>query len=320
MYLLRKGRLICGGTADGNLLFIDPNSMNVLSKAEAHPGSIADMDIQDNYVLTCGYTKRQTGFLFDALIKVFDLRTRKALAPLSFRTSVKVRFHPKLKNTAIIFSISGQFSIVDIGNLEDVKIRQSSSTSQITSLDLAPSGFAMAVGNLDGSVHLWTGEDGMFTDHSQPVEWVDDLPAKSLTMSVDSRLPLNSVAIPYYDELLLSSWPSNMVFDVGLPPPMQGLNGQLDSHGPAQMTAYRPQKNTFRNQRRTATFSEQDQLDIPQFKSEQKKQVLFGNTSPKRESKQLANTRAFDDNRPPKPYRRVEIKYSKFGIEDFDFG
>jgi PAB-dependent poly(A)-specific ribonuclease subunit 2 len=55
---LRKGRVICGATINGNIAIIDPRvSLSPQSGVTAaHTGAIEDIDTQDNSVLTCGWT------------------------------------------------------------------------------------------------------------------------------------------------------------------------------------------------------------------------------------------------------------------------
>jgi len=57
---LRKGRVICGATINGNIAIIDPRvSLSPQNGVNgAHTGGIEDIDTQDNSVLTCGWTFR----------------------------------------------------------------------------------------------------------------------------------------------------------------------------------------------------------------------------------------------------------------------
>jgi PAB-dependent poly(A)-specific ribonuclease subunit 2 len=62
--------------------------------------------------------------------------------------------------------------------------------------------------------------------------------------------------------------------------------------------------------------------DTPKFRSEQQKELYFG----KRKGSMAVALDQDDTDVDlasgivPKYYKRVEIKYSKFGVEDFDFG
>lgn len=84
-------------------------------------------------------------------------------------------------------------------------------------------------------------------------------------------------------------------------------------------------------------------MDVPQFRSEKEREatakrkargesepvsflhLAYSSAQTKHVMMQLAGhfteeTQADKQQQMPKHYRRVEIKYSKFGVEDFDFG
>jgi PAB-dependent poly(A)-specific ribonuclease subunit 2 len=57
---LRRGRVVCGATMNGNIAIIDPRiGLGAQNKVEgAHTGGIEDIDTQDNTILSCGWTFR----------------------------------------------------------------------------------------------------------------------------------------------------------------------------------------------------------------------------------------------------------------------
>ena len=132
--------------------------------------------------------------------------------------------------------------------------------------------------------------------------------------------------MPYYREALLSVWPLHMVFNVGAPPAKLDP-ALLASLKRAEIGGYAP------NPRKTRRYQIEDtrvtqnahgSLSAPKFLSEKARRASSEEEPQRRMSDILdaLNDLAFDDNSKrdiPVMYRNVEIKYSKFGVDDFDF-
>jgi PAB-dependent poly(A)-specific ribonuclease subunit 2 len=132
--------------------------------------------------------------------------------------------------------------------------------------------------------------------------------------------------MPYYRDLLLSSWPSHMISEVGAPPP------RIDPQILSAMTATewggyaRNTRTTRRNQvENTRTVDKSTtSLQAPKFLSEKARESAGTPSNERRISDaadalgavELSGLKA----EVPVMYRNVEIKYSKFGVDDFDFG
>ena len=141
----------------------------------------------------------------------------------------------------------------------------------------------------------------------------------------------NTIGMPYYREQLLSSWPNHMVFDVGAPAAKidphilstfkAGEWGHWGGFGRTPRTVRRNQvENTRIAEKAAAT------LQAPKFLSEKARESA-NDVEPAMERRisdvanalgaaELADLKA----EVPGIYRNVEIKYSKFGVDDFDFG
>lgn len=134
--------------------------------------------------------------------------------------------------------------------------------------------------------------------------------------------------MPYYRETLLSAWPNHMIFEVGAPSSkidpliLARLNrAEIGGFAPNPRRTRRYQ---VENQREADGKS--DALAVPKFLSEWAKEEAksAAEGGQRRISDALD---AFDgstvDNllkrEVPVMYRNVEIKYSKFGVDDFDF-
>jgi PAB-dependent poly(A)-specific ribonuclease subunit 2 len=131
--------------------------------------------------------------------------------------------------------------------------------------------------------------------------------------------------MPYYREQLLSAWPSHMIVEVGAPP------SEIDPQYLATLKATewggygRNRRNKRRNQvdnTRTADKAPTS-LQAPKFLSEKARESA-NDTSTEKKTSELADALGATELQSmqadvPIMYRNVEIRYSKFGVDDFDF-
>ncbi|RPA72773.1 PAB-dependent poly(A)-specific ribonuclease-like protein subunit pan2 [Ascobolus immersus RN42] len=316
LVMKRAQRFICCGTDKGSVSLLDMSSLQCIKKLPAHLGPIADIDTQNNVLLTCGYSPRphNLGHL-DPLVQVFDLRTYRPLPPIPFHSGAKfVRMHPKMANTAIVIAQSGQFHMVDIANPAAATLFHAQlSYLGVNAIDLAPSGDALALADAESTVQVWGNPEKIrFSEFAAPVEW-QDIPAPHPTIDInDMNTPLNTIGMPYYRETLLSAWPSHMVFNVGRPP----AKIDPDILSTIKPGGYVPFPKRTRRYQIDASGGN-NKLTAPQFLSEKKKNEQRASGDFDAEFSEDRSTRRLFDI--PKMYRKLEIKYSKFGVDDFDF-
>jgi PAB-dependent poly(A)-specific ribonuclease subunit 2 len=191
---------------------------------------------------------------------------------------------------------------------------------------MAPSGEAVALADSNFQLHLWGSPTKVrFPEYSNPTEFADQ-PVPPPPMDWNLETPLNTVGMPYYKESLLSAWPSHMVFETGAPPP------KIDSAILSTMTRtdvgfFAKNPNTKRrNQAEVSRRSDRasDQLTPPKFLSEKTRSSQSPgdlNTKSAETMEALTDLHLDDVTRTDVPamYGNVEIKYSKFGVDDFDF-
>ncbi|KAA8565576.1 hypothetical protein EYC84_009428 [Monilinia fructicola] len=219
--IMKRSRYICAATPSGSVHILDCINFNVVKVWQAHTALINDMDAQSDYIVTCGYSlPHQGSYRLDTFVMVLDIRTLTTLAPIPFPPGAAfVRMHPRMLTTSYIVSQQGQIHIVDLINPNSSNVRQANVLSLLRSLEIACSGEAIALSDMENSVHIWgsPGKIRFAADYNNPVEFADS-DEKPIRTDWADDTPLSTIGMPYYRENLLSAWPSHMIFEVGAPP------------------------------------------------------------------------------------------------------
>ncbi|TKA82829.1 hypothetical protein B0A55_01049 [Friedmanniomyces simplex] len=326
----RSAQYICASAHDGSIHLLDPNTLAVVQTWQAYAGTVNDMDARGDYLLTCGWAQQQYGGLgLERLVRVYDLKQLKPAAPISFQQGAAfVRMHPKLSSTCIVLSEWGAINSIDVQN-QDVPVMRFAPMfdAQVTGLDILPSGKGFVMSDSHCQVVLWGSQSKVrFTEYSKTTEFPDpQMQSKHLDWAAD--LPLNLIGMPYYREALLSGWPNSLAHEIGAPPPKlePALIAKLRKTEPGLVGA-NPRK-TRRNQAEDTRASRQthEPLAAPKFLSEKPRGEHGDHDSKRRLSEDIGKTlNALTVNGGSQAdmlayYRPVEIKYSKFGVDDFDF-
>lgn len=132
--------------------------------------------------------------------------------------------------------------------------------------------------------------------------------------------------MPYYREQLLSVWPGHQVYEVGKPPPKIDP-AILAALTPMEFGAYAPNpRKTRRNQIENTRAVDMvgSSLIAPKFLSEKARDSEGEQSKGRRISdavEALADAAISGSTKADVPvmYRNVEIKYSRYGVYDFDF-
>ncbi|KAF2874290.1 ubiquitin carboxyl-terminal hydrolase-domain-containing protein [Massariosphaeria phaeospora] len=327
----RAGQYLCVATSTGGIHMLDSSSLSVVKIFEGHTGSISDMDAKGDFLATCGWSPRQQfAFMLDPFTNVFSLKTLKQLPPIPFHTGAAfVRMHPRMSTTSIIASQNGQLQVIDLMNPDSANLRQINLyDSYLTGFEMAPSGEAFALTDSNCHIHLWGSPAKVhFPEYSNPTEFAS--PAASLpTMDFSLDVPLSTIGMPFYTEQLFSGWPSHMVFRVGAPPPKIDpaiLNNMTSTRTDIGFYAKNP-RTKRRYQIEDTRLSDRafDSLSAPKFLSEKARaaQSLSDTDLKAAETMETLTDMHLDDvtkKDVPAMYGNVEIKYSKFGVNDFDF-
>ncbi|PHH66549.1 hypothetical protein CDD81_7024 [Ophiocordyceps australis] len=328
--IIKSGRYICAATRTGSVHLLDPVSLSRIRSWNAHSALINDMDTQHDFIVTCGYSLRQgQTYMLDPFLNVFDIKKMTSMPPIPFPAGAAyVRMHPRMQTTSIVVSQVGQMHVIDLMNPNTSNVRQANVLTYLSMFEIAPSGEAIALTDPECFIHLWGSPTKLhFVDLATPLEFATAVePRHSIEWLADT--PLNTIGLPYYRDTLLSAWP-DLVCDVGAPPPrmdapfLSGLKAaEFGLYGRNSRGLRRNQAEDTRNGGKMAVSG----LKAPKFLSEKARELA------KDESKNLEE-RTDDLASPtvdvdlvskrsevPVMYRNVEIKYSKFGVDDFDFG
>ncbi|KAI4168471.1 MAG: hypothetical protein LQ343_006358 [Gyalolechia ehrenbergii] len=329
-YMLMKFcRYICAATNSGAINFLDPDTLDVIKSWQAYSSKVSDMDAQNNYLVTCGWSSRPYGGAFlESFAKVYDLRKLEQLPPIPFHGGAAyVQLHPKLSTTSILSSATGQVQVVDLMNPNTSNLHQVILGNYMSHLVLAPSGAAWAIADNDGVVQIWglSRSKLRYTESAAPVEFADEeFPPPSL--GIESELPLSTVGMPYYREKLLSVWSEDPVYELGfLPPKIDADVLKTMSPSGIGFRAHNPKK-TFRNQMDRLSIIDPNGIALaaPKFLSEKSHEA----NGEMEKERRISDAEAFVNPglvgsvkaEVPAMYRLMEIKYSRYGVDDFDFG
>ncbi|XP_070565894.1 PAN2-PAN3 deadenylation complex catalytic subunit PAN2-like [Ptychodera flava] len=302
-------RLICCGDTSGKITLRDPDTLKSEHVLEAHAGTLSDFDVHGNHLVTCGFSHRLGNLAIDRFLKVYDMRTMRALPPLQLPIEpLFLRYVPTYTSRLAVVTQHGQFQLLDPcglvtpGNmlLDQVNILG----EIILAFDVSSTCQALAFGEAGGYVHLWTDrEDAHYNAFSNETELAD--PVEHLRpIHIDDELtPLSTIPMPFCDGPLLSDWPESNCFAVHRRPP------QIDpeiirSMNMVQFIGYAP--NPGNKRRNQVAYRE------------------VSSSGKGKSGKTVPQSPIGRDVDPfmcivPKKYRKVEIKYSKLGVDDFDF-
>ncbi|KZP32520.1 PAB-dependent poly-A-specific ribonuclease subunit PAN2 [Athelia psychrophila] len=318
---------LLSGSSDGILRVHDERTGTRREHGEssviAHHSGIQGLQYSGNFVFTIGWGLRQGRPFPDPLVKVYDVRTMRALQPIPFSEGpAYINLLPRRSSSLIITSNQGLVNIVDVTNpTNGSEFYQLETPSFISSVAVSPTGLYMGFGDVDGGVHLMTAGSEDEPDYvptfngfeGQPIDWADT-PEALPDITWTEKMSLSTIGLPYYDQSLLSSWtplfvPSNMTF----PPPAKIPPQVLSTMKMNDNVAYAALPKELKGRRNMVISGKQGKNG--RFRSGKKMQEVtlsrFDNEP---------ETPTFEASEIPRLFRKVEIEYSKFGVEDFDFG
>ncbi|XP_041365358.1 PAN2-PAN3 deadenylation complex catalytic subunit Pan2-like isoform X2 [Gigantopelta aegis] len=304
----QSARFICAGDTSGKVKLYDPNTMKAEHVLDAHSGTLSDFDVHEHLLVTCGFSNRMGNLTADRFLMVYDMRVMRAVAPMQVHVDpMFIRFVPDYSNKLAIVSQTGHFQLVEAIAMPPPMVFYQVNTNgtAITGFDMSPSCQSMMFGDNHGMLHEFTlGDNCCFNMYPEPTEFPDPVQPLPPIHIDDEMTPYSVIPMIYpTNGHLMSDWPVGMckreyrkpkpidpqllqsmkVYqNVGyVPNPGKGLRNQI---------AYRLPKEGQPSQTRKPSVPES-----PLGRGEDPFQSI------------------------PKKYQKVEMKYSKLGLEDFDF-
>ncbi|KAF9234026.1 ubiquitin carboxyl-terminal hydrolase-domain-containing protein [Melanogaster broomeanus] len=313
---------LLSASADGYVRAHDPRTgvrgENSDGSVHAHSSGVQDLQATGNFFFTIGWSLRRGHEFPDPLVKVYDLRNMRPLPPIPFSDGPAfIDLLPKHSSSLVVTSAQGLVNVVDVSDFSKASgFYQLETTSYVTSTAVSSNGSYLAFGDAVGAIHLLTAADESSEPffngfEGQPIEWAD-VPEPLPEMNWTDSTPLNSIGMPHYNNLLLSSWTPRFLspFATAYPSPAKIPPQILSTMKINDNVAYAPLPKELRGWRNRVVVSNT------------RDQGRFRSGKGRREDDVELDHLTLGDNidEVPRIYRKVEIEYSKFGVEDFDFG
>ncbi|EJU05749.1 hypothetical protein DACRYDRAFT_46547 [Dacryopinax primogenitus] len=300
-----SGLLVTGAT-DGYLRTYDVRHPrgHVYSSADvkAHNGAVHCLETSGNFTFSVGLNMRQGRPYPEPLVKLYDLRNLRPLSPIPFSAPAFLNVNPNRPTMLFVTSSTGLIHNVDIGNPNDSgEFYQLDIASYLTASAISSNGTYVGFGDAEGLVHLIT---STANDERVPFNGPNGVPGEAPDATEplpeihwDNSTPLNMVGMPYYNTPLLSRLTTTFApeFESFYPPPKIPVQ-VLSSMKIVDFVGWASLPRDLRGRRNVV--AKKDDIKQGKFKSER------------------ARRGGADI---PKHYRRVDIEYSHFGVEDFDF-
>ncbi|XP_062586569.1 PAN2-PAN3 deadenylation complex catalytic subunit PAN2-like [Saccostrea cucullata] len=300
-------KYICAGDTAGKVTLFDHGTMKPEHVLDAHTGTLSDFDIQGNLLVTCGFSTRHSNLTADRFLMVYDLRVMRAMAPIQVIIDpMFLRFVSTYNNKMVITSQAGQFQIIETTAMTPSSMNVypiNTHGSPLLSFDISNSCQALAFGDSGGYLHLFAlGEHPCYNQYPEQTEFPDPIEPIQPIHITDEYTPYSIIPMMYpTNGTLLSDWPeylSQRTYRKPKPLDADILRSMKMQHNVGY--AQNPGK------------EKRNQIPYVQVNEKSKKGKGAVPESP---------IGRMDDPfiKVPKRFRKVDLKYSKLGLEDFDF-
>ncbi|XP_076240982.1 PAN2-PAN3 deadenylation complex catalytic subunit PAN2 isoform X3 [Calliopsis andreniformis] len=307
--LRQHSRLICAGNPAGRIDLRDPNTLSVEHTFDTHSGSLSDFDVQGNYLVTCGFSNSRQGLSVDRFLMAYDLRQMRALSPVTTLVyPFLLKFLPSYSSRLAVVSPLGQMQLLDTiyANVQPpltCLYQVATGGAMILSFDVSSTSQCLCFGDSAGSIHLMSTNtaEPQFNTFSRPTEFADPVETIQSIPFDDDITPLSTIPIVYTGHPLLSDWPEEYLKKVyrKTPPIDPEILRTMKMQG---TIGYAPNPQAFRRNQ------------IP-YNLEKRRGVVAKLFAGDSRSKTDDGTFVAI----PKRYRKIEVKYSRLGYDEFDF-
>lgn len=292
---------------------------------DAHSGVLSDFDVQGHLLVTCGQTVRHGLTQPERFLMVYDLRIMRAVSPIQVLVPpYQLRFLPALSSRIVVLSSLGQVQLVDTAALStpQLSIFQTAVSPiegcSTISMDISPSNTCLAFGDTANAVHLYSSvAEPVFNPFGRETEFADPV-VQLQPMDITDELAIYSSIprpnLPAGESSYLSDyWPDRFNKQVfrGTPPVNPEILNTMKVVGTIGYA-------------RNVTNMKRNQVAYPNA-GKFSKGSKDGNSPDDGERRGIGGSRHREEHESaicsliPKHYRKVTVKLSKMGADDFDF-
>ncbi|XP_046740616.1 PAN2-PAN3 deadenylation complex catalytic subunit PAN2 isoform X1 [Diprion similis] len=308
--LRQHSRLICAGNPAGRIDLRDPNTLSIEHTLDTHSGSLSDFDVQGNYLVTCGFSNSRQGLSVDRFLMAYDLRQMRALTPCTTLVyPLLLKFLPSYSSRVAVVSPLGQMQLLDTiyANVQPSMTclyQVATAGAMALSFDVSSTSQCLCFGDSAGSIHFLATNtpEPQFNTFSRPTEFADPVETLQPIAFDDNVTPLSTIPMVYSGQPLLSDWSEEFLKKVyrKTPPVDPEILRTMKMQG---TIGYAPNPQAFRRNQIPYNLEKRRGVATKLFAGDSRAKAEADGTF-------IAI---------PKRYRKIEVKYSRLGYDEFDF-
>lgn len=321
--LVSNKRYAALGNIDASIDIYEVKSDAIIARFQLNSTTLGDLDLKEQTLVASGLTMRHGTLCQDSWISVYDIRSQRPLSPVAFPEGAAfVRLHPKLPSVALIGSTKGLVHAVDLFSPEDSSLF-TIDAQVMTSLEFSSTGDFLCMLDSMSVLHLCCLDPEHSTMSSRlPIERPDIQDQHTPVRVDDLDFALSEVGMPFYKETLLSAWPPQIVFNSAGTIPKHIDSSLLGSAVVENGFIWAPyDKDKYGSRQRAKPYvSLSKSMDSPRnFLSAKNAASPLKRRVDTPEPEDVFQCKASSTNTIPNAFKKLEILYSRFGIDDFDF-